>query len=496
MPEQSTKPVIFLAFANSSANPLPNLAEEYHRLEAIGKQAAEKGHCELVVAPYATVDDILGTFQNARYSGRIALFHYAGHADSYELLLQGADGRPAVADAGGLAAFLGYQSGLQLVFLNGCSTQPQVQGLLAAGVAVVIATSQAIDDQVATDFAGRFYQFLAGGDAIDVAFDKAQAAVQTARGGDTRNLYLVSGHDPRVTDRWPWDRYVRPGAEIALRWNLPDAAADPLFGLPPIPEKYYRLLPNDPFRGLTWFATEYAALFFGRGYQIRELCQQIAAPYTPPLVLFYGQSGVGKSSLLAAGLTPRLEASHTVVYLRREQQQGLLGALQAALLDEADAPSLPAAWAARETRDGRPLLVILDQAEEVFTRPNPEQPHELANFLAALQALCGDPERWPQGKLILGFRKEWLAEVKRQVEEHKLPHTDLFLQRLDKRGVIEAIEGPMQLPALQIQVPVERGRRTAGADRRRSACRPRLGGGADASDPAHQAVGSSQTKAP
>ena len=43
MPEQSTKPIIFLAFANSSADPLPNLAEEYHRLEAIGKQANRKG---------------------------------------------------------------------------------------------------------------------------------------------------------------------------------------------------------------------------------------------------------------------------------------------------------------------------------------------------------------------------------------------------------------------------------------------------------------------
>lgn len=151
MPERSTKPVIFLAFANSSANPLPNLAEEYHRLEAIGKQAARERHVGLVVAPYAKVNNILSTFQDQRYRGRIALFHYAGHADSYELLLQGVNGQPAVADAGGLAAFLGHQSDLQLVFLNGCSTQPQVQ-LLAAASRSSSPPSQAIDDQVATDF--------------------------------------------------------------------------------------------------------------------------------------------------------------------------------------------------------------------------------------------------------------------------------------------------------------------------------------------------------
>ena len=45
------------------------------------------------------------------------------------------------ADAAGLAAFLGQQRGLQLVFLNGCSTQAQVKGLLEAGVGVVIATA-------------------------------------------------------------------------------------------------------------------------------------------------------------------------------------------------------------------------------------------------------------------------------------------------------------------------------------------------------------------
>ena len=449
MAEQKSKPVIFLAFANSSANPLPHLAEEYHRLEAIGQQAEHKSLCELVVTPYATVDDILRTFQDERFNGRIAIFHYAGHADSYELLLQDARGQPAVAHADGLAAFFGHQSGLQLVFLNGCSTQPQVQGLLEAGVAVVIATSQAIDDEAATDFAARFYQFLADGDTIDTAFEKAQDAVHTTRGSDMRNLYAIIGQDTRLAERWPWDRYVRPGAEAALRWNLPDAAADPLFGLPPIPEKYCQLLPDDPFRGLTWFATEHAALFSGRGYQIRALYQQVTAPHTPPLILFYGQSGVGKSSLLAAGLTPRLENSHTIVYLRRDQQQGLLGALQAALSDKAGGITLAEAWAAIEACAGRPLLVILDQAEEVFTRPNLAQPDELADFLGALQTLGTYPERWPKGKLILSFRKEWLPDIIRQVNEYRLAYNDLFLRRLDKRGVIEAIKKPTQEPALQ-----------------------------------------------
>ena len=61
-----------------------------------------------------------------------------------------AGGESAAADAGGLAAFLGQQDGLLLVFLNGCSTQQQTQGLLDANVSAVISTSRVIDDQVAT----------------------------------------------------------------------------------------------------------------------------------------------------------------------------------------------------------------------------------------------------------------------------------------------------------------------------------------------------------
>ena len=93
---------------------------------------------------------------------------------------------------------------------------------------------------MATDFATRFYQFLADGDPIGAAFDKVRAAVQFARGSDTRQLYDVTDRDARVFNRWPWNRYVRTGSEVALRWNLPDTADDLLFGLPSIPEKYYQ----------------------------------------------------------------------------------------------------------------------------------------------------------------------------------------------------------------------------------------------------------------
>lgn len=72
-----------------------------------------------------------------------------------------------------------------------------------------------------------------------------------------------------------------------------------------------------------------AEIFFGRGREIRELVELITAADSPLLVPLYGQSGVGKSSLLAAGLQPRLEDRYVVYYLRRDHGQGLLGTITA-----------------------------------------------------------------------------------------------------------------------------------------------------------------------
>lgn len=258
MAEQTPKPIIFLAFANEPPDApghLRNLGEEARRLEATLQQAKQKGLCDLVVKPYATLDDILSVFRVFR--NQIAVFHYGGHAHYDQLRLE-SDSGSAAADASGLAAFLSQQSGLQLVFLNGCSTQPQVKGLLAAHVPLVIATSQAIRDDVATHFADQFYQSLASGATTQAAYLEAEAAVQSTVGhGNTRHVYLEG--ETLLADRWPWDLYAKEGADIAKQWNLPDAANNPYFGLPPIPEKYYQRLPEDPFRGLTWFATEHAA---------------------------------------------------------------------------------------------------------------------------------------------------------------------------------------------------------------------------------------------
>jgi len=451
MIDTATKPVIFLAFANDrddTVGYLRNLPDEARRLRDVLQPAAQAGLCEVVVRSNSTAGDIFKVFQDPKYRNRIAILHYGGHANGYQLLLESATGQVAVADAGGLAALFAQQQGLQLVFLNGCSTQQQTQGLLDANIPAVISTSRSIDDQVATDFAHQFYQGLAGGASVRTAYNEAEASVQTAKGGNTRALYFGDPDDSKSrleADRWPWNLYLREGSETVDQWNLPEAVGDPLFGLPPLPEQD---LPESPYRHLNWFTRKDAEVFFGRGHQIRELYDRLTAPRTAPIMLFYGQSGVGKSSVLDAGLLPRLERDYEVRYVRRTAG-GLLDALQTALSPEAADVRIETAWRAKEEHLDKPLIVFLDQVEELYTRPNADLPDELEQLLRALTATFSDSNRRPKGKLVLGFRKEWLAELEAHLDDYELPRTKVFLGPLDRRGVIEVVRGPTQSERLR-----------------------------------------------
>jgi WD40 repeat protein len=440
----SPRPVVLFAFANDREDPalyLRNLPEEQRRVREALTAAEQSGLCETVVRSNATAAEVLDVFLDARYRDRVAIFHFGGHAGSGELLFESPEGAPRIVHAAGLARFLGEQRGLALVFLNGCSTQAQTKGLLAAGVPAVVATSQDILDSVATELSARFYQALASGAPLRAAFEEATAAVQALTGDLPERTYRHLHLDP-VPDRWPWDLRVAPGAEEEIRrWSLPRVARNPLFGLPPLPAMD---LPLSPFKHLAPFTREDAPVFFGRGREIRELYEEVTRPDGAPVVLLFGPTGAGKSSLLGAGLLPRLEASHEVLSLRRDRAFGLAGTLARALGGE----DAGASWHRREETVGKPLAVLLDQAEEAWTRPLTHD-GEVEDFAAVLRTLFGVRETRPRGRLVLGFRKEWLAEMLQLLDAEKLPRARVEVDHLDRDGIEEAVLGPASSNRLQ-----------------------------------------------
>lgn len=231
-------PVVFLAFSNDPDAHLDLLKTEsknvYGALSDLDRQEFVKIHRE----ESADVDSLFEVL--ASFKDRVAIFHYAGHANGTTLRLEG-----DAAHASGIAGLLGDQPNLKLVFLNGCATRPQVDQLLAAGVKAVIATSVPIRDDQATLFATRFYQALARRRTIEQAFNLARAYLKT-RYDDGRALDVVPvpkrdfSRDlpPTADTSMPWGLYVgdEHGRDV-LQWTLPYYRT---VGLPPEMNDYIR----------------------------------------------------------------------------------------------------------------------------------------------------------------------------------------------------------------------------------------------------------------
>jgi WD40 repeat protein len=123
-----------------------------------------------------------------------------------------------------------------------------------------------------------------------------------------------------------------------------------------------------PYPGMAPFDRRNADLFHGRRREVEELLQELRHRRCLFLI---GRSGSGKSSLVLAGLLPRLEKGRTVHVMRP-------GATPAATL------------AALPCNPGEACLLVVDQFEEVYTRA---QTDEARRFQEALCAWVERPER-------------------------------------------------------------------------------------------------------
>lgn len=411
------KPVIFFSFANSATAHLPLLKEESRQLMRAFSSLHDSGHLEVHREESITIEELPGILN--RFNQRVCLFHYAGHADGQVLLLE--DGS---AHASGLAQLLSQQKeNLALVFLNGCATLSQVNQLLELGVKAVIATSIPIEDPKATKFAGWFYQSLVEQRTLKSAFEYASAALQMKnksikKPGITELRGIVQQEEEDI----PWGLYYPEGQPEVLNWRLTDAMENPFLGLPPLPATIG--FPKKPFKGLDYFTRDEARIFFGRGTWVQDLYSRLTDKNTDPVLLLCGQSGVGKSSLLHAGLWPRLEAAGWEVNYCRKSHISYLAKHITQISREASGNTL---W-------------VFDQFEELITLHPFHSIEYLAEFIDKLK------EAFPysSNKILLSFRKEYVAEIEAEldkVEKLKDAYNRVYLEPIDRHGVIEVVKG-------------------------------------------------------
>ncbi len=306
-------PVIFLAFANyheGSSGYLRNLPEETLGIERVLEEASQAGLCELVVKTNATIKEIIRVFQRPVYKDRIAIFHFGGHAKSYALQLENPFRGKDLVYPKGFSSFLGAQNNLKVVFLNACVTADQAKMVRKEGIPAVISTNDYVDDGLARDIAVNFYTFLGLGDPLEKAYNQSIDIIKTTRKTDNpRSLYARIS---QARDQLPWQFNFDPEEPDIKKWNLPLVSENPLYNIPNLPDL---ALPREPFPGLEPYTASHATVFKGRDYDIRDVYQLLTQKSFQSATLLWGSNGVGKTSLLLAGLIPRLEDTHQVTYI-------------------------------------------------------------------------------------------------------------------------------------------------------------------------------------
>lgn len=182
-----------------------------------------------------------------------------------------------------------------------------------------------------------------------------------ARQRDPRTGAILRGHN---TYRTPEEFRTNLESHLkALALRLLEESTEQVAASPP------PLWQGSPFPGLRAFTPRDAPIYFGRGRETDELIARVAASR---FVAVVGASGTGKSSLVGAGLLPRLAAGalpDVPAWLLSEHRVGTRLDLDQTAATLAGLPP------------GAQALLFVDQFEELFTSV-PED--DVEPFVAAL----------------------------------------------------------------------------------------------------------------
>jgi energy-coupling factor transporter ATP-binding protein EcfA2 len=236
---------------------------------------------------------------------------------------------------------------------------------------------------------------------------------------------------------------------------------------------------SNPFVGLRPFESTEALLFFGRDEQTTELMQQL---HRTRFLAVVGSSGCGKSSLIRAGLIPKLKAGFLLndrgrwrfatMKPGKAPLQNLAATLLAAfgedpsgellrpLVEEIEIKGVDAVteYLARRLKgEETNILLLVDQFEEIFrfgsfTDEDPtEDPDvrqqrraEAADFVSIMLELTRD--KAIPVYVVMTMRSDFLGDCD---AFHELPevmnHSQYLVPRLTRHQRLEAIQCPVRL---------------------------------------------------
>lgn len=202
----------------------------------------------------------------------------------------------------------------------------------------------------------------------------------------------------------------------------------------------------EPYKFLDYYEEGDQELFFGRSRETEVLVARVARERA---FVLYGRSGVGKTSLLRAGILPILRKRGflpVVVRVGSDPSLDVAAAVvEAAHLDASLARDLPGAIRAAAAQ--KPLVVVLDQFEEMFIRLARDA-KERATFIDTLGEVLADST--VNMRVVFSLREDYVAEL----DAFRPVMPDLFggaerLLPLTAFGAREAIVKPL----LKLKIP-------------------------------------------
>lgn len=205
-----------------------------------------------------------------------------------------------------------------------------------------------------------------------------------------------------------------------------------------------------PYVGLRPYTEAEREYFFGRERDQRVVASNL---YSAPLTVFYGASGVGKSSVLLAGVVPELKnrPRTAVVTFREWHRADFLSALKSRLR-EAFPPDSPAAANTDNTLDDiitalaaavrGTVVLVLDQFEEYFLY-HPDTPAGDA-FESELAMVINHPGL--DVGFLMSLREDSLSLLDRfRLRIPNLLANTIRLDHLDAEGARDAIRRPLEI---------------------------------------------------
>ncbi|MFJ5560432.1 AAA family ATPase [Streptomyces sp. NPDC093250] len=214
-----------------------------------------------------------------------------------------------------------------------------------------------------------------------------------------------------------------------------------------------------PYPGLDAYDEDEAAVYFGREAQAAELTRRLHAPATRPVdrfLLLAGASGSGKSSLVRAGVLPRLRERRWTIVPPFSPGPNPLGALAASLATAAGERETAGAVLRRlrhgpdalraelvQLRGGRfrRTLLVIDQFEELVTLGGER---ERAQFLESLRTCL---EQDPSVRVLATLRVDLLGRLLGTGHAELFQHP-VAIGTLGRAQLAEVVEAPGALVGL------------------------------------------------